>query len=483
MFEFLSGAWFVIYSSGVICTEYAKYRCTCWAGAVSRRATSFLRETRSETAAGEDAAANYASERFNEMIKRVGTKLANTNVYFIKLFQAIAYSSDITSDNGDLETFFRDYTDRVAFTDAEYRASELAELSEYASSIGYTLSLEPAEPVKSGSISLVFYGKLTATTGTTATTATTATTGTTATTAIPIVVKYLRAGMRERVLDSINKFKYMIWCLNKIPSLRYLHLTDIYNEQRVMMMDQIDFAKEAACIAEVYDNCRETRCIKVPVVYPEFTAKFPNIIVMERLVGKTLDQLDDHVKDHFCRSLASGLIKTVFIDGVYHCDMHPGNALFIEEKEKNEAGGAGVIYRIGVLDFGIMGRASVEDREVSYELFHSVINKDGDGATNIIMKSYAEPCDTSIAHDKTDPEMLDELQRYMRRKVEINVTCFSAEDVCFMNKHLIKNNLKIARSFTKLELALSVCDNMCKKLAVNRSYINHLSDIIGDTFE
>ena len=473
MFEFISGAWFVIYSSGIICTEYAKYKCKCWAGAVSRRATSFLRETRSETAAGEDAAANYASDCFNEMIKRIGTKLANTNVYYIKLFQAIAYSADISSDDGDLEAFFRNYTDSVAFTDAEYRSSELAELSDYASSIGYALSLQPAEPVKSGSISLVFYGNLAATTATTATTAN------------PIVVKYLRANMRERVLDSIIKFKYLVWCLNKIPSLRYLHLTDIYNEQRVMMMDQIDFSKEAACIAEVYDNCRETRCIKVPVVYPEFTAKFPNVIVMERLVGKTLDQLGDDVKDHFCRSLASGLVKTVFIDGVYHCDMHPGNALFIEEKSQAELGGDHPIinYRIGLLDFGIIGRISVEDREVSYQLFHSVINKDGDGAANIIMESYAEPCDTSIAHDKTDPEMLDELRRYMRRKVEINVTCFSAEDVCFMNKHLIKNNLKIARSFTKFELALSVCDNMCKKLAVNRSYINHLSDIIGDTFE
>ena len=467
MFEILSGAWFVIYSSGIICSEYAKYKCNCWASAASRRAVSFLRETRSETAAGEDAAANYASERFNEMIKRIGTKLANTNVYYIKLFQAIAYSSDITSNDGELEAFFRDYTDSVAYTDAEYRASELAELSEYASSIGYTLSLESTEPVKSGSISLVFYGQLAATTATTTTT--------------PIVVKYLRANMRERVLDSINKFKYLVWCLNKIPSLRYLHLTDIYNEQRVMMMDQIDFAKEVACLDEVYNNCRETRCIKVPVVYPEFTAKFPNIIVMERLVGKTLDELDDRVKDHFCRSLASGLIKTVFIDGVYHCDLHPGNALFVEEKK--EMGSAIVNYRIGVLDFGIIGRASVEDREVSYQLFHSVINKDGDGAANIIMESYAEPCDTSIAHDKTDPGMLDELRRYMRRKVEINVTCFSAEDVCFMNKQLIKNNLKIARSFTKFELALSVCDNMCKKLAVNRSYINHLSDIIGDTFE
>lgn len=67
--------------------------------------------------------------------------------------------------------------------------------------------------------------------------------------------------------------------------------------------------------------------------------------------------------------------------------------------------------------------------------------------------------------------------------VETVVTCFSAENLCFINKQLIKNNLKIARSFTKFELSLSVCDNLCKKLAIRRSYLNHLNDIIHDVFE
>ena len=453
----LSGIKFVAYSAGVVCAEYVKYKCKYW---ILR---AFSRSVDQQ---------NQESECYNAMIKSIGTKFAATNIYYIKMFQALAYSADFAA-NDELVTYFRDYTDNVAFTDSEYSVSELADISEYAKTIGYELSLSGV-PAKSGSISLVFYGTICKLDQ--------PPTPSPSSTPTPIVVKYLRANMRERVVKSIDDFKYLVWCLNKIPSLRYLHLNDIYNEQRVLMMDQLDFAKEAACIGEFYENCKEMRCVTVPVAYPEFTAKFPNIIVMERIMGKTLDQLDDAVKDHYCHILARGLVKTVFIDGLYHCDLHPGNVIF-RQGECEGDGDDTSKYRIGLLDFGIIGRITVEEQELTYQVFHSFLNNDADRVMSILIESYTEPVDVSREYNRDEPEMNDVLLRYMRKMTETVVTCFSAENLCFINKQLIKNNLKIARSFTKFELSLSVCDNLCKKLAVNRSYLNHLTEIISDVFE
>jgi predicted unusual protein kinase regulating ubiquinone biosynthesis (AarF/ABC1/UbiB family) len=462
----LSGIKFVAYSTGVVCAEYVKYRCKCW----TLRACCYRTH--------EKRAAEQEIEYYNTMIKAIGTKFAATNIYYIKMFQALAYSADFAA-NDELIAYFRDYTDNVAFTESEYSVAELVELSKYAKTLGYELNLSNGDsdsdsdsivPAKTGSISLVFYGTICKLEQQEQHNNPVA----------PVVIKYLRANMQQRVMDSIADFEYLVWCLNKIPSLRYLHLNDIYNEQRVLMMDQLDFAKEAACIGEVYENCKEMRCVTVPTVYPEFTAKFPNIIVMERIMGKTLDQLDDAVKDHYCHILARGLVKTVFIDGVYHCDLHPGNVLFIDDADDTRNA---TKYRIGLLDFGIIGRLTVDEQEITYQVFHSILNKDADRAMAILLESYTEPVDNSRVFDRNDPEMMDVLRCYMREMVETVVTCFSAENLCFINKQLIKNNLKIARSFTKFELSLSVCDNLCKKLAVNRSYLNHLTEIISDVFE
>ena len=462
-YEFLSGTRFVLYSTSIICAEYLKYKGSCWMHAISSKYSAIFRETRSETSAREDAAAEYATGRFNAMIKGISSRLAATNIYYIKLFQAVAYSSDIV--NEELTSFFRDYTDSVAYTPSEYKTADLTNLIEYANSIGYALQLPSLIPDKMGSISLVFYGTLTSKEQ-----------NEDVVTTCPVVIKYLRANMRERILSSISNFKYLVAVLNLFPSLRYLHLNDIYSEQRTMMLDQINFEKEAACILNMSDTCKDARCIKIPTVYPEFTAKFPTIIVMERLVGQTLDQLDDEVKDHYCRNLARGLVKTVFVDGLYHCDLHPGNTIFIQDCETET-------YKIGLIDFGIVDRVNAHEQEITYELFRSIVKKDADTAVRTLMEHYTEPYDERFFADKCNPEMLRALRAYIDVMMGTVVTCFSAENLCFINKLLIKYNLKVARSFTKFELSLSVCDNLCKKLAVKRSYMSHLNEIMDDAFE
>ena len=52
-----------------------------------------------------------------------------------------------------------------------------------------------------------------------------------------------------------------------------------------------------------------------------------------------------------------------------------------------------------------------------------------------------------------------------------------------MNYAILKYNMKISSSLTNFEISLSVCDNLCKKIAFNRTYMDHLKDIVDDMFD
>ena len=85
--DFISGIWFVLYSSGIICSEYVKYKYRCSRDATSRTFQLILLLRRSEIDANDDADAQYEHAHFNAMIKNVGRKLAATNIYYIKIFR------------------------------------------------------------------------------------------------------------------------------------------------------------------------------------------------------------------------------------------------------------------------------------------------------------------------------------------------------------------------------------------------------------
>jgi ubiquinone biosynthesis protein len=307
----------------------------------------------------------------------------------------------------------------------------------------------------------------------------------------PIVIKYLRANMTERIRKSINDFKYMVALLNVFPRFKHLHLNDIFNEQRVMMMSQVNFHSEVENILKMYRNYERTNTtfIKIPVVYPEFTHKFEDIIVMERISGKKLEDLSYDEKDEYCGIIAKGLIKSVFLDGFYHCDLHPGNLLFMECTHDAQAGaGASTsasCKRVGLFDFGIMSDISVREQNLSFELFKYILRRDVAEVTRALITDYTEPYAANKKNVETDDHQLYKDIEIVVAEIlkDSQVTCFSAKDLCHLNYAFLKYNLKVSGELTKFEISLSVCDNLCKKLAVHRSYMSYLKDLVDDMFE
>ncbi len=471
-----SGLYFVLYTGGVISFEYTKYCIkTCiryipWIQD-STRYSSFLLHT--------------------EMVKNIAVLLSEKNIYYTKMFQAIAYSSEIYND--DLASFFIKYTDSVQYDDSEYSNVYLNDVITFADKNGYTLTIDNMDkdgkyvPDKTGSVSLIFYGKIIRRNSY----------DTHKHSDIPIVIKYLRSNMLERIESAVNDIGYMVSLLNLFPQLKHLYLKDILSEQKKMMLNQVNFNIEVENILKIYDNFKKTNTniIKIPLVFPEFTNEFKNVIVMERIKGKKLEELSNDVKDEYCKILAKGLIKTVFLDGFYHCDMHPGNVLFIENENENENGNGNgngkecmsvPKFQVGILDFGIMSNINVHEQNFSFEIFKNVLLRDSQEIARGFVDNCIEPCNKKIGipanYDKKKVcETLNQvIYEILKDKT---LTCFTAKDLCALNYCILKYNMKVSKSLTNFEISLSVCDNLCKKIAFKRSYMDHLKDIVDDMFD
>lgn len=457
----LSGLYFVLYTGGVISFEYFKYK-----------AKNCIRWLRCSTP-------SFDSNPYTTMIKNIATRLSKKNIYYTKMFQALAYSSEIY-DN-DLASFFIQYTDTVQYEANEFSGRYIDKVVEFAKKKGYCLTIQNDNdngiyiPCKTGSVSLIFYGTLATDESEQGT--------------VPVVIKYLRSNMLERINWAINDFSYLIAILNLFPQFKHLYLNDILSEQKKMMLSQVNFHTEVENISKMYNNFQKTntRIIKIPKVYKEFTDEFETVIVMERIIGKKLEELSNDEKDEYCTILAKGLIKTVFLDGFYHCDMHPGNVLFIENETSS---GTNPKFQVGVLDFGIMSNITTHEQNISFELFRQVLKRDPNELARIFIEECIEPCTPNsivsvscIDNDKKSKihaELSLVINKILKNKT---LTCFTANDMCLLNYTLLKYNMKISKSLTNFEISLSVCDNLCKQIAFKRSYMDYLKDIMDDMFE
>jgi hypothetical protein len=465
----LSGIHFVGYTAGVVSFEYAKYGVTNCANSALKLFGQSTTPTSTST-----------SRPYVNMVKNTAARLSKKNIYYTKMFQALAYSSEIYDD--ELASFFIQYTDAVHYEDSEYNNEYLNQVVEFADKKGYDLTISSNVrngkyiPDKTGSVSLIFYGTLTKH-GENANDKDNSVNST----AIPVVIKYLRANMLDRIKSAINDVSYLIAILNLLPQLKHLYLDDILSEQKKMMLSQVNFHTEVENISKMYDNFQKTNTsiIKIPLVFKEFTDEYDDIIIMERIVGRKLDELPNDIKDEYCTILAKGLIKTVFLDGFYHCDMHPGNVLFIENEHDRVPR-----FQVAILDFGIMSTINTRDQNLSFDIFRSVLDRNANNIAKLFVNGFIEPCDKRTSQPYADADICKTLEDTISDILkDKKLTCFTAKDLCAMNYAILKYNMKISSSLTNFEISLSVCDNLCKKIAFNRTYMDHLKSIVDDMFD
>ena len=102
----------------------------------------------------------------------------------------------------------------------------------------------------------------------------------------------------------------------------------------------------------------------VPEVYEVISNDF---VIFEYLEGKSVAEMgnvSEEIRRSWCKTFIKSCIVTALVEGEVHGDMHAGNFLF------NDASGG-----VGLLDFGVVYSASIEEKQRVQNTIDSLIEK------------------------------------------------------------------------------------------------------------
>jgi predicted unusual protein kinase regulating ubiquinone biosynthesis (AarF/ABC1/UbiB family) len=411
---------------------------------------------------------------YNNYIKQLVLKLSRENVFYIKFFQAACtVKSPLLTD--ELTSFLTTFTDNVPYSLYEIDHDSLQSvMNEFSVSIK-----KPFVPIKSGTISLIFEGTIHDK---------------------PVIIKCKRIGIDNKIHNAIFHMNHLISISMLIPHIKNLNVHEIYSENKQSVLDQLSFENEVSNIKMFYSKWNKPGLdyIKIPRVYSDITMKVPSVIVMERIFGKTITQIDTDDKDKYALLLAKFNFKSVFYDGIYHGDFHPGNVFFLKENkvvgsddgddtddndedDDDDVDGddAPYTYKLGIIDFGIIGTLPRELQNVIYNLFHNLYEKNHVGVAHCMIDNLIEP------KDILTPESKKELVEIISSYSEIhfgkeNHKFLDAEDMITINKLLYKYGVQFSKEFCKVELSFAISDSVCKLLSNKKTYIDQLLNIFSN---
>ncbi|WFB05859.1 AarF/ABC1/UbiB kinase family protein [Streptomyces sp. LX-29] len=229
-----------------------------------------------------------------------------------------------------------------------------------------------------------------------------------------VAVKVQRPGVRESVERDLDIVLAIAQGLHvRARAVQAFGLRDLADGFAVAVREELDFrieARNADAVAAACGGHAPDARVKVPRVHHRLSSA--RVLVQEWLDGVTLERAgavaDERGLDReeLARTLLGAMLRQIMRDGVFHADPHPGNMLLL-------ADGA----RVGLLDFGSVGRIDPVMRAAIQHLLMAVDRGDPAGMCDALLELLGPRADGPGGEEpELDTLLLErELGRFMAR--------------------------------------------------------------------
>lgn len=263
-----------------------------------------------------------------------------------------------------------------------------------------------------------------------------------------VVVKVQRPGIGESIRADLDLLYYLAQFLEQVVEETGIYTpTGIVEEFEKGLVAELDFLNEAANVRQFLKCNAGREQVVIPKVFDALTC--PTVLTLERLHGSKITELDQSRFDE--KVVAKNLIETVFLhifkDGLFHGDPHPGNVFVLEGN------------RIGLIDFGLVGRLNRGMQETVIVLCLAVALKDPDTVARLLYKVGVPDQRVNLSQFRADiAEILD---RYL------GIELAQVESASLINDLLelaLKYRITVPKEYALLTKSAITIEGVIRKL-------------------
>ena len=285
----------------------------------------------------------------------------------------------------------------------------------------------------------------------------------------PVVVKVRRPDILSKIEADLRILNHLARLLElQMPDLRRYRPAQIVGQLKRSLLRELDLVKEARNLDSFQERFRDDDTVHIPRVYWDYCGEVVN--VQEELVGiPGTDVARARAEGHDLELLASrgadAVLKMILIDGYFHADPHPGNVVYLPGN------------RIGMLDFGMVGRITDSRRDQLIDFLEALIHKDEAGMLNVLTL-WAGDADIDEEHLAYDiSEMVFGYDNLTLKDIRVGTLLSEVTGV------MRDNHLSLPPDLTLLFKAIITLEGLGHQLDPDFHMVDHLTPFVQRIME
>jgi ubiquinone biosynthesis protein len=194
----------------------------------------------------------------------------------------------------------------------------------------------------------------------------------------PVVLKVRRPGIGPRIEADLRILRSLAAVAGReLPELQRFRPEEMVLQFGRSLARELDLAQEARHQDRFARRFAKDPTVVIPGVHWAWTSPAMNVQdFLEGIPGQDLDLVDRAGLDRtlLAKRGADAVLRMILVDGFFHADPHPGNVLYLPGN------------RVGMLDFGMVGRLSDHRRHQLVDLLAALSGRDEHGMMAVLLE-------------------------------------------------------------------------------------------------